>query len=284
MVGVEPLLAERQFVPYGSSHWGAIVVLVVVAAALIVLGRRYRGSPAVQRRFSRAFALVFAAFLVSMELQWMLARQQIKYSLPLQLCDLAAIAAVWALWSPSPAASALTYFWGLTLTSQAFLSPNLIGPDFPSLQFLSFFGIHSLVVWAAIYLTWGVGLRPDWRSYRIAVGTTLSWGVVMFTFNSLAGTNYGFLNTKPVVESMLNMLGPWPWYLLSEVILGAAVWALITWPWVRQRGPLPAEPGPGEPRPTPPDKPPAGRAEQEHTHYRVGSHSSTSSGDATPSE
>jgi hypothetical integral membrane protein (TIGR02206 family) len=95
--------------------------------------------------------------------------------------------------------------------------------------------MHSLVVCAAIYLTWGMGLRPDWRSYRVAVLTTIGWGLVMFGFNQLAGTNYGFLNTKPLTASLLDLLGPWPWYLLSELIFGAAAWALITWPWVRQR-------------------------------------------------
>jgi hypothetical integral membrane protein (TIGR02206 family) len=234
---VEPLLAVRQFVAFGLSHGVVLVVLVVVATALVVLGRRYRGTP-IGRRLSQALALMFAGFLVPVWLYWLLTGQQeIKYSLPLQLCDLAAMASVWALWSYSATASALTYFWGLTLTSQAFVSPELTGPDFPSLQFLSFFGMHSVVLWAAIYLTWGVGLRPDWRSYRIAVLVTIGWAVVMFTFNRVAGTNYGFLNTKPVVRSLLDVLGPWPWYLLSELVLGAAVWALITWPWVRQQVP-----------------------------------------------
>ncbi|HWR47519.1 MAG TPA: TIGR02206 family membrane protein [Pseudonocardiaceae bacterium] len=232
---MEPLLAVRQFVPFGLSHRVVLVVLVVVAAALIVVGRRYRGTPT-ERRLSQALALVFAGFLVSSWLYWPLSGQsEIMYSLPLQLCDLAAMAVVWALWSYSSTAFALAYFWGLTLSSQAFISPALTGPDFPSLQFLAFFGMHSLVVWGAIYLTWGVGLRPDWRSYRIAVLVTLGWGVVIFAFNLVAGTNYGFLNTKPVVWSLLNVLGPWPWYLLCEVVLGAAAWALITWPWVRQR-------------------------------------------------
>lgn len=234
---MEPLLAVRQFVAFGWSHGGVIVVLVVVAAALVVLGARYRGTP-IGRRVSQAFALVFAGFLVPVELYWLLSGQsEIKYSLPLQLCDLAAMAAVWALWSYSSTAFALTYFWGLTLTSQAFVSPELTGPDFPSLQFLSFFGMHSLVLWAAIYLTWGVGLRPDWRSYRIAVLVTIGWAVVMFAFNRAAGTNYGFLTTKPVARSLLDVLGPWPWYLLSELVIGAAAWALITWPWVRQQAP-----------------------------------------------
>ncbi|MGH3772572.1 MAG: TIGR02206 family membrane protein [Pseudonocardiaceae bacterium] len=234
---MEPLLTVRQFVPFGLSHGVVVVVLIAVAAALIVAGRRGRGR-SLERWLSQALALVFAGFLVPVWLHGLLSGQgAIKHSLPLQLCDLASMAAVWALWSYSSTAFALAYFWGLTLTSQAFVSPELTGPDFPSLQFLSFFGMHSGVLWAAIYLTWGVGLRPDWRGYRIAVLATIGWAVVMFAFNRVAGTNYGFLTTKPVVRSLLDALGPWPWYLLSELLLGAAAWALITWPWVWRQAP-----------------------------------------------
>ncbi|MGH3964422.1 MAG: TIGR02206 family membrane protein [Pseudonocardiaceae bacterium] len=231
---MDPLLAAQPFVAYGLSHGVVVLVLTVVAAALVVLGRRHRGTPT-ELPLSRAFAVVFAAFLVPVEVFWLLPGQSgIAHSLPLQLCDLAAMATVWALWSHSPTAFALTYFWGLTLTSQAFLSPELHGPDFPSLQFLSFFGMHSLVLWAAIYLTWGVGLRPGWRSYRIALLVTIGWAVVMFAVNHALGTNYGFLNTKPQAASLLDMLGPWPWYLLSALLLTATFWALITYPWTRR--------------------------------------------------
>jgi hypothetical integral membrane protein (TIGR02206 family) len=232
---VAPVRAAHQFEAFGWSHAAVVVVVVVVAAALVGVGRRYRGTAA-GRRLSKTLAVVFAAFLIPVEVYYLLPWQWgIKYSLPLQLCDLASIAAVWALWSYSSTAFALTYFWGLTLTSQAFISPELHGPDFPSLQFISFFGIHSLGPLAAIYLTWGVGLRPGWRSYRAAVLVTIGWGVAMFAFNHVEGTNYGFLNRKPLVPSLLDVLGPWPWYLLSELVLGAAAWAVITWPWVRQR-------------------------------------------------
>jgi hypothetical integral membrane protein (TIGR02206 family) len=238
--GVDPLLAVRQFVAFGWSHATVLVVLFVGGAVLVMLGRRHRDT-STGWRLSRALAVVFASFLVPVEAYWLLVGQgQLKYSLPLQLCDLAAMAAVWALWSHSPTAFSLTYFWGLTLTSQAFVSPELSGPDFPSLQFLSFFGMHIMVFWAAVYLTWGVGLRPDWQRYRVAVGATICWGVAMFVLNRIAGTNYGFLNAKPAAASLLDLLGPWPWYLLSEVFLGAAAWALITWPWVRRPSRSPA--------------------------------------------
>jgi hypothetical protein len=73
---------------------------------------------------------------------------------------------------------------------------------FPHHEFLGFWSIHLLVVWAAaIYLTWGRRMRPQWRSYRIAVLVTVVWAAATFTFNSIAGTDYGFLNGKPLPAS-----------------------------------------------------------------------------------
>ena len=86
-------------------------------------------------------------------------------------------------------------------------------PDFPHYQFLGFWAIHLLVVWAAVYLTWGRRMRPQWRSYRIAILVTLMWAAFTFTFNSIAGTDYGFLNEKPATASLLDLLGPWPVYI-----------------------------------------------------------------------
>jgi hypothetical integral membrane protein (TIGR02206 family) len=68
----------------------------------------------------------------------------------------------------------------------------------------------------------------------LAVVVTTCWAAAMLAFNELAGTNYGFLNAKPAPGSVLDLLGPWPWYLLAEVALVFSLWALMTWPWVRQ--------------------------------------------------
>ena len=116
------------------------------------------------------------------------------------------------------------------------ITPVLDSPDFPHyVVFLYFWTVHLLVVWAAVYLTWGRGMRPRWRSYHIAIITTLAWAVVAFSFNTIAGTNYGFLNRKPATATMLDVLGPWPIYLLPESAAIVVVWALMTWPWERKR-------------------------------------------------
>jgi hypothetical integral membrane protein (TIGR02206 family) len=118
----------------------------------------------------------------------------------------------------------------LTLTSQAIITPDLAA-DFPDPIFVLFWAMHLLVVWAAVYLVWGLGLGPSWRSYRIALVITAAWALTVFTFNVVVGTNYGYLNAKPNAASALDLLGPWPWYLLSEVVIVAVLWAVITLPW-----------------------------------------------------
>ena len=60
-------------------------------------------------------------------------------------------AAAYALWALRHWAFALTYYWGLVLSTQALISPVLTSPDFPDYRFLGFWWIHLLVVWAAIY-------------------------------------------------------------------------------------------------------------------------------------
>jgi len=209
-----------------------LAVFTVGAAALIWIGRRQTESQAVVLGRVLA-ALMVAVFGVA--LVYKLIQPTLDGSVPLQLCDLAELMAAYALWSQRHWAFALTYYWGLVLSSQALITPDVGAPDFPSHGFLTFFALHVLVVWAAIYLTWGRGMRPQWRSYRFAVITTLVWAAFTFTFNAIAGTNYGYLNRKPPVASLLDALGPWPVYLLTEVLIVLIVWALMTWPWERTR-------------------------------------------------
>jgi hypothetical integral membrane protein (TIGR02206 family) len=231
---MELFYTQREFSAYGPSHWAVLVVFAIGAALLVWIGRRQTESQA--RLLGRVLAvLMLAAFGVA--LAYKLIRPTIDGSVPLQLCDLAEVTAAYALWSQRHWAFALSYYWGLVLSSQALITPDVGAPDFPSHGFLTFFALHVLVVWAAIYLTWGRRMRPSWRSYRFAVIATLAWAAFTFTFNTIAGTDYGYLNRKPPTASLLDVLGPWPVYLLTEVTIILIVWALMTWPWERIRSP-----------------------------------------------
>lgn len=231
------LSAQREFSAYGLSHLVVLTLFALGAVLLVVVGRRQTEVQA--RLLSRVLAvLLIAAFLVALVYKFI--QPTIDTSVPLQLCDLAELAAAYALWSRRHWAFVLTYYWGLVLSSQALITPDIGtpkegAPDFPHHLFVTFFTLHVLVVWAAIYLTWGRGMRPRWRDYRFAVIATLAWVAVTLAFNAITGANYGYLNRKPPTASVLDVLGPWPVYLAVEVAIVLIVWALMTWPWERMR-------------------------------------------------
>jgi hypothetical integral membrane protein (TIGR02206 family) len=228
--------AQREFSAYGPSHAVVLVVFVIGAVLLVWIGRRQSESQG--RVLGRVLGGVLAATF-AVALIYKLVRPSLDTSVPLQLCDVAEVTAAYALWSQRHWAFALTYYWGLVLSSQALITPDIGtpetgAPDFPHHLFVTFFMLHVLVVWAAIYLTWGRGMRPTWRDYRLAVVATLAWAAFSFTFNVITGTNYGYLNRKPPTASLLDVLGPWPLYLIVEITIVAIVWALMTWPWERR--------------------------------------------------
>jgi hypothetical integral membrane protein (TIGR02206 family) len=233
-----PIAATRQFSAFGPSHLTVLVLFAIGAAALVWIGRRQTESQS--WRLGRVLAAVIMA-IFGVALVYKLVQPSIGSSVPLQLCDLAELTAAYALWSRRHWAFTLTYYWGLPLSSQALITPDVDGPDFPSHGFLTFFALHLLIVWTAIYLTWGRGMRPGWRSYRLAVVTSLAWAAFTFVFNTIAGTDYGFLNRKPVSASLLDLLGPWPYYVLVEIAIVGVVWALMTWPWEMKRRSIPAQ-------------------------------------------
>lgn len=225
-------MAARDFTAYGPSHWAVLAVFALGAMAIVLLRRRLSTA----RLVDRAFALAVLALQLAIQI-YSMTEFGIDNSLPLQLSDLAGYTTAYALWTHREWACALTYYWGLTLSTQALVSPALRGADFPSIGYLAFWLIHLLVVWAAIHLLVVRGFRPTWRTYRLTAIVTVCWAATMLVFNEIAGTNYGFLNAKPAVPSILDLLGPWPWYLLPEIALVLSVWALMTWPWARRVAP-----------------------------------------------
>ena len=230
---MNPLSPQRSFAAYGASHWTVLVLLAVGVLVLAWFGGRYRGTRTVHT-VGRVLAVVLLAFHVPILIYDLSpARFDIANSLPFHISDLAWMAAAYALWTRRQWAYALTYYWGLTLAPQALITPSLATPEVASVDFVSFWGQHLLVVWAAVFLTWWVGMRPDWRGFALAAAVTVAWGLTMLGFNELAGTNYLFVSSRPDNPSVLDFMGEWPWYLGVELVIGLAVWALLTWPWTR---------------------------------------------------
>jgi len=228
---------------YGPTHLVPLVIFAIGLVAAVVLGRRHRAVEG-PTRFSRTAAVLVPAATVPFLAVDLVFNFDVAVTLPLHLCDLAWIVATWALWTHRPFPVALTFFWGLTLTIQGVLTPAL-NEDIPHPRYFAFWALHLLIVWAAVYLVIGLRKIPRWRDYGASVLTTLAWAAATYVVNLVADTNYGYLMRKPR-SSILDYFGPWPWYVVQEIALIVAVWALMTW--AAQRATTPPSRGSHRPR------------------------------------
>lgn len=149
--------------------------------------------------------------------------------LPLELCDVTLLLTAFVLLTLNPAIFDLTYNWALAGTSMALLTPNL-WERFPSLSTVQFFVAHGLVVTATLYLVWSGQARPRRGSVLRAMVALNCVAAFDGAFDAIFKTDYMYLSAKPEHASLLNILGPWPWYIASSEAVAVALFLLLYLP------------------------------------------------------
>jgi hypothetical integral membrane protein (TIGR02206 family) len=149
--------------------------------------------------------------------------------LPLELCDASLWLIIIASLSLNPLAFDLVFYWGLAGASMALLTPNMQEPSlFISVQY---FVDHGLIVVGTLYLLWSGQARPRPGSVaRAMIGLNI-FAIVVGTFDYLFKTDYMFLGAKPKTVSALDLLGPWPWYIVSCEGVGLGLFLLLYLPY-----------------------------------------------------
>jgi hypothetical integral membrane protein (TIGR02206 family) len=223
------------FHPFSREHFVTVLFGAAVTAALLLAGKR-GGSGRILSTAVLAFACL-ASYPFN-QAAWLSLGKPVALDniLPLHLCDIAAIIAGFALLTRKPLLCALTYFWGLAATFQALLTPA-ISMGFPSWPFITFFIQHFAIVASALYLPIVEGWRPRQPLWKGPLEIYV-WSVIYLAFamtiNKLLGTNFGFASRPPDNPSLIDHLGPWPWYLFAMQALAVAMFFLLALP-LRQK-------------------------------------------------
>jgi hypothetical integral membrane protein (TIGR02206 family) len=211
---------------WSGEHLAALAATALVAAALVAGARRRGDAFAVPA--GRALAVVIAAGFAAEQLTYALrGRWSLEVNLPLQLTDAVTFVSVAALLRPGAALLVeLVYFWALSASLQAVLTPDL-NESFPDPLFLAYFATHSGAVAAACLLVFGSRRTPRPGAVRRTFAITLAFAAVAAVATLATGGNYMFLRRKPANDSLLDLMGPWPVYILAGAALGLALFAAL---------------------------------------------------------
>jgi hypothetical integral membrane protein (TIGR02206 family) len=212
-----------------GEHVAAVSATAAAAAAAVPAGRRWPLAA------SRGLAVVIGAtYLVEHTSFIARGTWSLDFNLPLHLTDVVTIVAVLALWTARPLLVELTWFWALTASLQAVLTPDL-GADFPELLYWTYFITHAGAVVAAVLLVIGRRITPRAGAVGRAFGATLAVAAAAGIANVVTGGNYMWLREKPDSASLLDVMGPWPWYIVSAAALALVLFTILDLPFRRDR-------------------------------------------------
>ncbi|CAI6084534.1 YwaF family protein [Cohnella rhizoplanae] len=211
-----------RFEPYTAPHWAALGLLALLVAGLCLQRRQLRGSKRMRVGLAASAVVVETAMLAERAVT----RDWDVYALPLELCSLMIWLTALMVLTGSRRLYEITFFLGILGAVQALATPDLTAP-FPTFGFAHFFLGHILIVFSNLYMTIVEGYRPTLRSALRAFGWLQLLAVPAAIADALAGTNFMFLARKPPSASLLDLLGPWPWYLLQLEAVALALCLLL---------------------------------------------------------
>lgn len=216
---------------YGTDHLIALGIITLACFSFMYFRNTWGEK---ERKFFRYFV---AAVLVINETSWHAwaaywGLWTIQTMLPLHICSVFVWLSAYMLVVKNRDIYEMAYFLGLGGATQALLTPDASQYGFPHYRAFQTFISHGLLVIVPIYMTLVEGYRPTLQSFKRVFVWTNIYMVIVFFLNLAIGSNYLFIGHKPEFPTLIDMLSPWPWYILELEAVGFAVFFIIYLPFL----------------------------------------------------
>lgn len=217
------------FYLFGSGHLLALAIILAVVAYLIWGWKTH------DEESRRSARLWFAGTIFVVEISWHVwhlanGSWTLERHLPLHTCSLGLWGSIYMLLTRSYRFYEIFFFLGIAGGVQALITPNAGEFGLPHFRAMQTLASHGLLVIAMVYMTAIEGYRPTWQSIvRTMVFANLYMAFVTGV-NVLVGGNYMYTLRKPETASLLDLLGPWPWYLFYAEFVALALFILLYLP------------------------------------------------------
>lgn len=216
---------------YGTGHLIALAVIAIFCFSFLYFRNIWGEKEKKIFRYSVAICLVvneigFHAWAAYWGI-W-----TIQIMLPLHLSSVMVWASFFMLFTKNYNIYEMTYFLGIGGAMQALLTPDASGYGFPHFRAFNTFIAHGLLVAIPIYMTVVEGFRPTLQSIKRVFIWTNIYMIPIFFLNLAIGSNYLFIAHKPGFPTLLDMLSPWPWYILQLEVIGLAILFLLYLPFL----------------------------------------------------
>lgn len=226
---------SHAFEAYTYLHWCPMLFFTLVLTGCIIYSRRRLSHPA-KVSFGVVLAIIPAvAVILRMIFTYIDGTFSIQKELPLQLCRSLALIFPFVIYYQSRKWFGLLYFFTIVGTLQALLTPDL-PMSAPHHSYWTYWLLHcvliSLPIYCIVNFDWKVSKRDFYNAIVAGNLYLLFTGLV----NYLIGSNYFYTTHKPPGPTLLDLLGPWPWYILAVEGLAVIFFLLAGLPfWIGEK-------------------------------------------------
>jgi len=227
----DPNYSGEPFQLFGSKH------LLVLGIILVIILWMIFGWKNPTEKAKRRARYLMAGTLLIWESAWHLwslwtGTWSITYHLPLHVCSVMVWLSIYMLLTKNYRIYEFAYFIGFAGALQPLLTPEAGMYGLWHFRALQTLVAHGTLVIVPIYMTTKEGFRPTWGSFlRVAIGTNI-YMVIIHMINLAIGSNYLFTVSKPPTASLLDILGPWPAYLLAMEAIGFLFFFILYMPFM----------------------------------------------------
>ena len=198
----------------GPSYWAAIFLFLFLVFWLPWYAKNHLNR--VQQKKVGVFLgiLIGINFPLWVMLEIIAGSFNLSLHLPIHLCRFSNLLMPFVMIYRNFKMFEVLYFFGLSGVFQGMITPDFI-QDFPHFHYFRFFVGHNLMVVALIYAVIVYNMKSTLNGVKMAFIALNGFLGIAFIFNLLLDANYFWIMGKPSMASLLDYMGPWPWYILT---------------------------------------------------------------------
>ncbi len=209
---------EDKFILFSNEHLITVGIGFISCILLVFLG--------FFTEKKATFAKIVAIAVLGVKIAELLFRhhyygETVDELLPLHLCPIVIILSIFMMFFHSEVLFQPVYFWSIG----AFFS--IIMPDIrdgmSNFASQSFFITHFFILFSTAYAFVHFRFRPTKAGFLCSFLLLVTLAFIMYFVNNKLGTNFLYVNHPPVTKSLMDFMGPWPYYIFSLAGIDIAI-------------------------------------------------------------
>ena len=209
---------EDKFILFSNEHLITVGIGFISCILLVFLG--------FFTEKKATFAKIVAIAVLGVKIAELLFRhhyygETVIELLPLHLCPIVIILSIFMMFFHSEVLFQPVYFWSIGAFF-AILMPD-IRDGMSNFASQSFFITHFFILFSTAYAFVHFRFRPTKAGFLCSFLLLVTLAFIMYFVNNKLGTNFLYVNHPPVTKSLMDFMGPWPYYIFSLAGIDIAI-------------------------------------------------------------